>query len=269
MNIAYHIVALINLVFMNPAHKKFAKQVMDKLKRNEINEGFFRHPVDPKLDGLIDYSDYVSEPMCFDEIMKNLQGDKYRNIYEWYDHVSLVFDNAIKYHSQSQYGKPEFVFLAEYCKKQFQQEAGGYNYMIKEWVQAVQERTEKLNNILRNPPSNPKFIDSEEFRSIVRIAEHSEPPTRQEMTKFVEKLNPMLEKDDSFRKEMIIILRYYQCMTEKEATTVPVDFDNLSPLVQNILIQFTKHKEEKPNPPPVPAPQEPQVRASRVNRIQY
>jgi hypothetical protein len=58
---------------------------------------FFREPVDPDQENLVDYRAKIERPMDLGTIQQQLAANKFSSVDEWKADVRLVWKNAIKY----------------------------------------------------------------------------------------------------------------------------------------------------------------------------
>ena len=70
--------------------------VLTKLMKRRCNKAFLR-PVDPNNDGCSDYFDVVKSPMDLGSIDRLLEDGSIKTLYEFVNHVRLVFNNCMLY----------------------------------------------------------------------------------------------------------------------------------------------------------------------------
>lgn len=213
---------------------------MDKCKliTNEFRQKTFGHlfafPVDPKKDMLDDYEKIVTKPMDFSTITNNLNNNVYQSTAEWYNDMSLVFQNAIDYYKEDDC----ISLIAKYCLSQFKKASLGLNISSdSEWIKSVQEMTQKLTNCYLNPPFHnysQKVID------IKNNLDSIPNPGDEEIYMNLEKLNSFGKNDDT-KYDLYGIFKEIGRMPP-ESLNHPIDLEKLPSNVVKSLIQYVKDK---------------------------
>lgn len=78
------------------AWKKHCSRVLKKIRKNDKSWPFWE-AVDPGKEGLDDYFEIISRPMCLDKVESTLKLDQYETPQEFAVDMRLIFENAMRY----------------------------------------------------------------------------------------------------------------------------------------------------------------------------
>ncbi len=85
------------------AWKKHCARVLKRVRKSDKSWPFWE-PVDPAKEGLDDYYQIISKPMCLDTVEASLNAEQYQSADEFAADMRLIFENAMQYNpSESQY----------------------------------------------------------------------------------------------------------------------------------------------------------------------
>jgi hypothetical protein len=200
-------------------------ELMDRVILNS-----FCTPVLP--DSLTDYAKIVTRPMDLGTIERNLLRNKYQTTADWYADALLVFDNAISYHQNR---NPFWMMVAEYGRAELQRLAVGLRAMPDDaWTAEVARLSGKLTELIANPPSAPEQRKRQWLPALRRRAENERPPSQDAIEGLVRMLNVAV-KDNAKRRDLWLILKDAEQLTEGDITTRPLDVEKLQPVTQTML----------------------------------
>ena len=115
-------------------------RVTERLLMRPLNK-FFSDPVDVNSPDLPGYAEKVMRPMDLSTVKTNLEKRAYKTSNEWYRDVCLIYENAIRYHSED---SPWGVIAAQLLKE-FKREASGLGAeTFAEWSSVLAAETMKL-----------------------------------------------------------------------------------------------------------------------------
>lgn len=141
--------------------KQFCKEVTSKFIAHPLCRAFLR-PVDPELDGALDYLDVISNPMDLGTVNRKLETGQYRTAREWYNDLMLIWTNSMTYNKK----KPNLLHSAaehmkHKCEKMFKRIPTTEADI---WLLKMNKLHRKLDNFLainvpeeNYVPRDPKF----------------------------------------------------------------------------------------------------------------
>lgn len=196
----------------------------------------FRDPVDPEKDDLENYFEIVKKPMCFRTVLNNLQNREYASTKQWFDDMTLIFDNASRYYSSGSDIPHSISMISEYMLQELNTAAFGMNIdNEKEWIKAVQDQTSKMTKLLSQPPidqNNSKVVEI-----LKRIDTIPEPEMR-DLLEYSEILNDLTTKP-KHKKDLYKILEHFG-YNSTQFENKPVDFEQIKPEARKALIEYAK-----------------------------
>jgi len=108
---------------------------------------FFKNPVDPDEDGLPGYRDCVSRPMALTTVLLNLERDAYRSTASWYRDMCLIYENAIRYHTEAS----PWGLIAEQLLRDLKRAARGFDD-ADAWAAVLARETRRLGAVISASP---------------------------------------------------------------------------------------------------------------------
>lgn len=134
--------------------REFATEVTEKLYQHPLAKVFLQ-PVNPELDGALDYLQKISKPMDLGTIKQKLSNNEYSNAEEWRSDVNLVWSNAKTYNP-----KTNLIFN---CADQMQKVTEKLIQKIpkdenEKWHLRLNKLNTKIQELLKNHPSETCFL---------------------------------------------------------------------------------------------------------------
>ncbi|OHS96626.1 Bromodomain containing protein [Tritrichomonas foetus] len=158
-------------------------QSITEIMRNSPCCKIFLDPVDPIEDELPDYYDIVKNPQDLNTIKQRITSGYYNTCQEWEEAMDLVFDNAILFY------EPESIeaVMAESMKNKFHKLCKLLVHSQEEWSKEIKNIYDKINNLMKNPPSVLKELHEKDF---------SGPTTRDDMKKLCKAVTSITNHSD-------------------------------------------------------------------------
>lgn len=182
---------------------------------------FFSEPVEAS--DLPNYDKVIEKPMDFVKIESKLSNKEYKKTSEWYNDVCLIYENAIKYHTD----ETIWGIIAKQLLHDFKKLANGFQIEThEEWVDLVNKQNQKFGDTLSDSPV--KFTsDSFIFGCIKRSETISRFP-QDKIPELVTNIKSKL-KDDKFRAGIIAIIKtmHKEPPIAQEENEITIDIDKL------------------------------------------
>ena len=116
---------------------------------NRPLNAFFKHPVDPEMDGLPDYLEKISHPMDLTTVKTKLETNSYRSTVEWYRDMCLIYENGVEYHTEAS----PWGIIAAQLLHDFKRAAAGFQAQdFNEWAAIMAKETKKLGRRIASCP---------------------------------------------------------------------------------------------------------------------
>ena len=185
----------------------------------------FVNPIDPVKDDVPDYFDYITNPMDLSTVRNKIETKQYETADQWYNDICLIYENAIKYHSQKQF--IYFVEVAEYLLKAFKKEALMLNAKSQnEWHELLQAEMNKLGKIIEKSPV-PQGIDDLVASSIKR-AETTAIQTS-DVPEMVTKLQNAIKQPEKLNCIIAILKKTQKDLSiQKDTNTLTIEIEKLN-----------------------------------------
>lgn len=192
----------------------------------------FAQPVDPVTNNLVDYEKIVKNPMDFSTIINKLNNNSYQSTKEWYNDMTLVFQNAIDYYPEYE----PISLISKYYLSEFKKASLGLNINSEsEWLRNVKEMTQKLTKCFLHPPlqnCSQKVIDIKNNLDSIHT------PDEKEVSIWLGKLNSLGSNDET-KYDLYGILKEIGHISPENLKR-PIDLEKLPPNVVKSLIQYAK-----------------------------
>lgn len=98
--------------------KKKCIKIVDDIFKRPIS-AMFHDPVDPVLDEVPDYFDYIKTPSDLSTVRQRLNENKYSTIAEFKNDMNLIWENAITYNGKQSFAGCIADELSKYFNKKF------------------------------------------------------------------------------------------------------------------------------------------------------
>lgn len=208
---------------MNPKVLKVCQEITKSFIAREINI-FFLNPVDPERDDLPDYHKIVTNPMDLTTVETKLNNSIYNSSSQWYKDMCLIYENAIKYHTENTI----WGIIAEQLLDDFKKAASGLQIeTMDEWTAALAKQTKKFGEVISNSPI--KINSNVLVSGCIKRAEGLRSFPQDLIPELISKLNSLFS-DDSVRAAFFQIVKQTQkeqpFVTDEEGNTV-VDVEKL------------------------------------------
>ena len=213
------------------------KEFTDAMVKDELYETFLK-PV-----SLPDYLDYIQKPMCFDFITEKISSKKYKSKKDWYNDVCLIFENCIKYHSQTG-DIYNLVEDSKYFLLKFKKDTKYFMKDEKEWFDKVVELSNKIAVLITQLSSSGQRNSSTVLNSIKRAQDPKRPPkplTNNDILLLAEKANE-LSKEPDINEDFYSLLKEAEGMSNETASAGPVKIEELNPITQAALQLYVTAK---------------------------
>ena len=217
---------------------KKLKEKTQELIANKMNT-IFVEPINIDID-VPDYKDYISTPICFQDVLKKTEDRKYTR-QQWYNDVCLIYQNAIDYHSQTG-DKFKLVNLSQYLLWKFKQSHKYYSIKDeKEWMSKVVKKSNRIADLVSKIPLNTSRNSN--VAEYIKKAESSTKgtPSSTDIYDLVQKANE-LSKEPELNEDILAILKESEGMTLEQATQAPVKFEDLKPTTQKAIHLYITSK---------------------------
>lgn len=209
------------------------KSITNEFKQRVFGQ-WFAFPVDPEKDNLVDYDKKVKTPMDFSTITNKLNNKEYQSTKEWYNDMTLVFQNAIDYYSD---GHP-ISTVSHFYLSEFKKASIGLNISSDlEWIKNVQDMTKQLTKCFLHPPFHnysQKVIDIKNSLDSIPV------PDEKDLFLNLDKLNSFGSNEDS-KCDLYGIFKEIGRMSP-ESLNHPIDLEKLPQNVIKSLIHYVKDK---------------------------
>lgn len=208
---------------MNPKVLKVCQEITKSFISRDINI-FFLNPVDPERDDLPDYHKIVTNPMDLTTVETKLNNNVYKSSSQWYKDMCLIYENAIKYHTENKI----WGIIAEQLLDDFKKSASGLQIeTMDEWVTQLAKQTKKFGDIVSNSPI--KISADVLVSGCIKRAEGLGRFQQALIPELIAKLNSLLS-NDKVRSAFFQIVKQTQkeqpFTTDEEGNTV-VDVEKL------------------------------------------
>lgn len=168
----------------------------------------FRFPINPELDGLPDYYQYVNDPQDLSTIAGRLRDHRYSSVDKWYKDMCQVWQNAILYNGSASV----IAIVARYNAELFEKECRKIGKIQrKEWNNLIKKYYEKINRTMQSaPPLFKPFYANKDFLNVTspddlkRIAEDATKTftTRDDIIQVIQLLNIYNVNVDTKKEEL-------------------------------------------------------------------
>ena len=98
--------------------KKKCLKIIDDIIKRPIST-MFHEPVDPVLDDVPDYFDYIKTPSDLSTVRRRLVENKYSSLQEYKNEMNLIWENAITYNGKQSFAGFIAVDLSKYFNRKF------------------------------------------------------------------------------------------------------------------------------------------------------
>lgn len=216
---------------MNPKVQKVCQEITKSFINRAINI-FFLNPVDPERDDLPDYHKIVTNPMDLTTVETKLNNSIYKSSAQWYKDMCLIYENAIKYHTENTI----WGVIAEQLLDDFKKAASGLQIeTMDEWATLLAKQTKKFGEIVSNSPI--KISSDVLVSGCIKRADGLGRFQQVLIPELVAKLNSLLS-DEKVRSAFFQIVKQTQkeqpFTTDEEGNTV-VDVEKLKDNTLNAL----------------------------------
>lgn len=178
---------------------KACLRITDQLLERPLN-AFFKDPIDPEVDQLPGYMELISRPMDLTTVRNNLERGFYRNTADWYNDMCLIYENAIKYHTQ----ESPWGLIAQQLLDDFKKIANGFQASTREeWSAIIAKATNKLGAVIGNSPI--KLGQDSLVNSCVKRAETMGKFPHETIPDVMEKLKHMFTRPECRRDFLTIV----------------------------------------------------------------
>lgn len=219
---------------------EYMKRITEQLFLMKTNTDF-SYPLNDYFRG---YKSVISHPMDLTTVKNKLTKGAYKSAREWYNDVCLIYENCVKYYSQSEdrYTADLYITLANYNLAEFKKMTPALSCgSDKEWNAVVQKSRNKLLNLIAERPLE---LDAKcEIPSVRGDVELS----RREIEDAVKALNEWLGKDsgcEERRRDVLRILRQTENGIDLEKDEIVIDAEKLQQSTLNALWVYAKANAE-------------------------
>lgn len=230
---------------MNKNHESYnyMKHITEQLFLMKTNTDF-SYPLSDYVRG---YKNVISHPMDLMTVKNKLTKGVYKTTREWYNDVCLIYDNCLKYHSQSddKYVAELYITLAKYNLSEFKKMTLGLGYENdKEWNALVKKSKDKLMNLIKDCP-----LDLDVKSQMIDVSGDIDLElSKQEIKEVTETLNKWLSSDDDDenakrRSDIFRILRETEEDLDMGKEELVIDAAELKPSTLNTLWTYVKTSE--------------------------
>ncbi|OHS95946.1 Bromodomain containing protein [Tritrichomonas foetus] len=214
----FHIICHIflhHISLMNPQVLKTCQEITKSFISRAINV-FFLNPVDPEMDDLPDYHKIVTNPMDLTTVETKLNQSQYSSPTQWYNDMCLIYENAIRYHTENSI----WGIIAEQLLDDFKKAASGLNISNQaEWAEQLAKQKQKLGEVISNSPikHGPDVL----INGCIKRAEGLGRFPRDMIPELITRLNKLFERDEG-RTAFFQIMK----LTQKEQPVTPDEEGN-------------------------------------------
>ncbi|KAH0792789.1 Bromodomain containing protein [Histomonas meleagridis] len=218
----------------------FVRSITEKIVAIPTNADF-AYPLEDIVPG---YRDYIENPMDLSTVQKKLKDNKYKTVREWYEDVCRIYDNCVKYYTESNQPPDRaelYITLANYNLKRFKKLTPGLECKSdEEWYELTRKTNEKLIKIAGNSPI-PQGIDPM-LPDVSSFAEPLMPLTPREIAETVDSLNRWMDQDHT-KKDIVLLLKQNEPEMKFDVDLLTIDAEKLKEETLKALWVYVKsHK---------------------------
>ena len=220
---------------MNPQALKDCQEITKSCISRAINV-FFLNPVDPEMDDLPDYHQIVTNPMDLTTVENKLKNSQYASPSEWYGDMCLIYENAIKYHTEK---NTIWGIIAQQLLEDFKKMASGLHIKTQsEWIDELVKQKRKISELISSSPI--KHGQDVLINGCIKRAEALGRFPRETLPELIDKLNTLFKRDEgrtAFFQIMKLTQKEQPVTTDEEGNSV-VDVDKLKDHTLNAVSLF-------------------------------
>ena len=171
-----------------------ASKITEKFLNNDAF-GLFRYPVD--LMELPDYNQIIKKPSDLTTVSNRLKRGEYKKYDEWYEDMSRIFKNALKYNSQD----PLIVGYTTECQKIFNKECKEIDPPVRELKDHMKRQLSKMTKLMAQLTQKmPDVFPKDDRYTSDQLVPLNESDTK----KLIDKVNNMTNPEDVLKVTQIM-----------------------------------------------------------------
>ena len=145
--------------FISENDYKICKFILEKIKKHEKSSSFRQPAIRcfPTQEGKEYYKSIISHPQDLGHITKRLNSKKYLSIQEFYDDLTLIWNNAQKFNSKQTLIYRDSLYMSKYTDKLFKD---------KNLYNKIEHNKKNNNNINDNNNNNDDIKEESEINEI-------------------------------------------------------------------------------------------------------
>ena len=195
---------------------------------------FFSNPV--SNDELPGYDEVISTPMDFSKVESKLFKHEYQSTSEWFKDVCLIYENAIKYHTE----ETIWGVIAKQLLHDFTKLANGLQARSSdEWIELLDAQTKKFGSVISSSPL--KLSTDSLVQGCIKRSEGMPHFPQDKIPNLISKLNKMFELDEVKVSVLNIIKSTHKDppLTYEE-DTVTIEIDKLKDQALNAIYFYVQ-----------------------------
>lgn len=148
---------------MNSTEFNYLRTVTQELLDSPLSYAF-ANPIDPNEEWAPSYFQVIKHPMDISTVLKKLNDGMYATAKDWYDDITLIWNNAVTFNGKQSFLYPIVTFLRNKCERKYERMPNTETERNVSKLNRAQKQLTQLLNFDLPAHSLVPLVDAEEMQ---------------------------------------------------------------------------------------------------------